>query len=241
LKVSLNNLIELQNLDAELEKLEALKGDLPQQIEKLKDELKDVEIRHEDLKRHLDESTKMKTESEGELQTLQEKLKKYQDQLYQVTSNREYDAITLETDTIKEKIDALEGLIIDFLQKEETLSAEAETLHSELVTLRESIAGKEEILLQKIKDMEKDVNKCSKKRDQVAALIKSPVLYQYERIRKGVGNTAVVGIQKYSCSGCFSTIPPQKAVEIKMMNQLILCESCGRILVFNGKHDPVAA
>jgi len=241
LKESLTSLVELQSIDSELEKLEAIKGDLPEQVNKLKRELQETETRHDTVKSDLEDVQKTKRQLESDLHEFADKSKKYQEQLYRVTSNREYDAITTEIDTIKTRINEVELQVIELLEKEETLNTELKSVESELTSLRENLETKEESLVKKIQETEKDVETFSKKREQVAARVNPQVLYQYERIRKGIGNTAVVAVQKYSCGGCFSAIPPQKVVEIRMMNQLILCESCGRILVSGQMQGAVVA
>jgi hypothetical protein len=42
---------------------------------------------------------------------------------------------------------------------------------------------------------------------------------------------AVVAVERDSCGGCYSKIPPQKQSEIKTKKRIILCEHCGRIMV----------
>ena len=47
----------------------------------------------------------------------------------------------------------------------------------------------------------------------------------------------MVTIDRDACGGCFSAIPPQRQMEIKMHKKVIVCENCGRILV----DDDIAA
>ena len=56
----------------------------------------------------------------------------------------------------------------------------------------------------------------------------------YDRIRKGGRTLAVVRLSKGACGGCFLEIPPQRASEVRRSDRIIPCESCGRILVWNG-------
>jgi hypothetical protein len=45
--------------------------------------------------------------------------------------------------------------------------------------------------------------------------------------------TAVVPVSGASCGGCFASLPPQFINEIRKMEKLITCETCGRILVWS--------
>ena len=238
MKHTLHNLIELQKIDEKLHALEAMKGDLPLQIQRLEDDVnrnKDLLTTYES---ELDDAKKTKLHWEGELKVLQEKHQKYQDQLYAVTTNKEYDAITAEIDAIKEKMDEAENLILEAIEKEEKFSTEVEEQQSQVAALEENLRVKTEELKTKIKATEQETSEYEKQRAELVSHISKPVLYQYERIRKGIGNTAVSAIYKYSCGGCHAAIPPQKVVEIRTMTQLILCESCGRILVSAENREP---
>ncbi|RMF62865.1 MAG: hypothetical protein D6743_11525 [Calditrichaeota bacterium] len=240
MKTTLRSLIELQNVDRELHKLEAIKGDLPRRVKELKDELERTRTHLDQLKTEWNEARKMKVHWEGELKALQETQKKYQEQLYAVTSNREYDAITAEIDSMKEKIDEAETQIIENIEQEERLSKDVQEVEARLSDLEQELRERETELQEKIKATEKETSTFEKQRAEIISHITKPVLYQYERIRKGTRNTAVVEVYRSSCGGCFAAIPPQKLVEIRAMDKLILCESCGRILVYkndNGSHS----
>ncbi|MFQ5772654.1 MAG: zinc ribbon domain-containing protein, partial [bacterium] len=116
---------------------------------------------------------------------------------------------------------------------------ELENLSSRIEILDENRHKKEQELTEKIKITEHEHQSYEKRRQDLISHIKKPILYQYERIRRVKGKTAVVEINKYACGGCFATIPPQKKVEIRHMDQLILCESCGRILVSKNENEVV--
>jgi predicted nucleic acid-binding Zn-ribbon protein len=229
----------LQSVDNRIEALEELKGDLPQQVHTLRTELENSKKEYEQIKTELDEAKKQKLHGEGELEDLKTRLNKYQEQLYQVTTNKEYDAITMEIDTIKERMSDSEINILEAMEMEENRTEDELRLRNGIESLEDNLKSKEEELKKKISATEAESIEFQKQREQLATAIKRPILYQYERIRKGIGNTAVAEVLNSTCAGCFATIPPQKVVEIKTMNQLILCESCGRILVYKNEKDVV--
>lgn len=240
MKGNLTGLVELQRVDKELQKLEELKGDLPQQIEKLRAELHEAKGTNDSRKEEFTEVRKSRAIQEGELKDLQEKAKKYREQLYAVTSNREYDAITAEIDAVDARISAVEDEILQLIETEETLEEALKTAEPEIAALEDNLERKEIELNKKIQATEKEYDALCKQRGEIAAELQQRVLYQYERIRKGIGNSAVAEISHGACGECFSSIPPQKQVEIRMMNQMLFCESCGRILVHVQEKEAVA-
>jgi len=54
----------------------------------------------------------------------------------------------------------------------------------------------------------------------------------YERIRRGVRNgRAIVPVRRGACDGCYNAVPPQRQLEIRQHNRIVICEHCGRILI----------
>jgi predicted nucleic acid-binding Zn-ribbon protein len=241
LKAALNLLIELQETDNELDAIEALKGDLPQRVKKLKMELQEARDHFNKIKIDLEETKKARLHWEGKVKALQDKLTKYQNQLYEVKTNKEYDAITLEIDGTKEKIDEGETKVLESIESEEQFDADLKELESKIEFLEGELRNRKIELEKKIKVTEAESNILEKRRQELIENINRPLLYQYERIRKVKGTTAIVTVNKYACSGCFSAIPPQKVLEIKRMDHLIFCESCGRILVHKNENVTVAS
>jgi len=238
-KDNLTVLVDLQKVDQELQQLEALKGDLPQQLEKIIQKMSALTEIYGQKKVELSEALKNKAISEVDLESFQQKLTKYKEQLYAVTSNREYDAITLEIESVNEKMSGTEDVILELIEKEETLVEEIKNIEPELEALAEAISQKEKELATKIKATEVECKNFELKRVELCGKVIRSVLYQYERIRKGLGNNVVSQVINGACEGCRSNIPPQKQMEVRMMNQLILCEHCGRIMVSRPVGEPV--
>jgi predicted nucleic acid-binding Zn-ribbon protein len=58
------------------------------------------------------------------------------------------------------------------------------------------------------------------------------LLSAFERIRNNTRNgLAIVLIERDACGGCFSTIPPQRQLDIRLHKKIIVCEACGRIFI----------
>ncbi|HEX9654508.1 MAG TPA: C4-type zinc ribbon domain-containing protein [bacterium] len=241
MKNNLLVLIELQKVDNELQTLEELKGDLPQKVRELKEELSLLTQNSESQKRDLEETKRLRFHWDGELKVLQDKLNKYRDQLYAVKSNREYDAITVEIEGIEKKIDETETKALELIEKEDGLSEAIKNSDSQIAGLNDNLVTKEHELQQKISKTEDEYKVWQTKRGELLGQIKRPILATYERIRKVKGRNTVAELNKYACGGCYSAIPPQKAMEIRTMDQLILCESCGRILIYLNENEVVTS
>jgi predicted nucleic acid-binding Zn-ribbon protein len=233
LKALLENFIKLQDVDNRLNALKLQKGDLPMIIEQLKEDSEEKKNRSVELEEQAGKLQSDRRMFEKEIDASKVQLKKYEDQLYKVQNNKEYDAIALEIDTKKVEIESLENKIIQTLEDEEELKKEQAALADELSNLKTQLKEQEKELEEIILLTQEEEIRLNHEREKVARLIDERYLRQYERIRQAKEGLAVVPIRRSSCGGCFSTIPPQRIVEIREGGRLHTCENCGRILVWS--------
>lgn len=232
MKTLLENFVKLQDVDNRLNALKLQKGDLPMIIEQLKEDSEEKKSRSVELEEQVGKLQSDRRMFEKEIDASKAQLKKYEDQLYKVQNNKEYDAIALEIDTKKVEIESLENKIIQTLEDEEELKKEQTGLADELANLETQLKEQEKELEEIILLTQEEEIRLNHEREKVARLIDERSLRQYERIRHAKDGLAVVPIKRSSCGGCFSTIPPQRIVEIREAGRLHTCEYCGRILVW---------
>ncbi|MCQ2158433.1 MAG: C4-type zinc ribbon domain-containing protein [Bacteroidales bacterium] len=226
-------LYDLQEADNEIEKINQLRGELPAEVAALEDEIAGLKSKvayMEDMIAQYNASIDNAKESIIQIDT---DIDKYQAQLGNVSNSREYDSISKEVENqnllrqiaeknigeakmaIAEKKDGIESLNDRISIREEDLEAKKKELES----IIESTATEQE--------------KLQAKRDECAAKIDERTMSAYNRIRESVFNKlAVVPVyNENACGGCFSTITPQRLVDIASGTKLVICEHCGRILV----------
>ncbi len=228
----LDKLIELQDIDGQLLKLEEAKGDLPQKVNELVSEIDDIAKNLDQKKQDKKEKESRKLAVDGEISLLKEKLKKYQNQLYQVKTNKEYDAMTLEIENCEKKIDKLE---YEFLELEEEVNNLENVISETEKTLdeRKQMLQKKEKHLSEMIEQTKEKEKVLKdQREKMIVGISRPLLATYDRIRLNRSGRALAYLSNGSCSDCSTRIPPQRGMDIRMMDTIYYCEVCGRILVW---------
>jgi len=174
---------------------------------------------------------------EKEISASKTQLKKYEDQLYSVKTNKEYDAISLEIDTKKMEIEGFENKTLKTLEEDEELETNSKVLSEEIEKLKSQLKENEKELKEISEITKKEENKLLNERNKIIAKIEPRLVRRYERIKNAKEGIAVAPVKKGSCGGCFSAIPPQKIVEIRETNRLLTCENCGRILVWTGDND----
>lgn len=232
LKKIVKQLIDLQEIDSRFDTLQLQKGDLPLMIDELETELEVKKTEMEELDKNIKKGEADRRMFQMEIEASNEKLKQYEEQLYKVQTNKEYDAISLEIDTKKMEIKELENKILQSLEEEEELRSNIANLDEELQKLDDQLNEYRRELDEIILQTKEEEARLQRGRKNILADIDKRYQWQYERIRQAKDGLAVVPIKKNSCGGCFSAVPAQKIVEIREMNRLYTCEYCGRILVW---------
>lgn len=230
---TLFSLIELQEIDMKLDMVAEERGDLPEKVEGYRNSIEQNEAL---LSEQTEKIKVLKAESktvELELAAGRDQLKKYEDQLYKVQTNKEYDAIANETENVKNRINELENKIIQMEESIESLAKSNDEIEQQLKQLHTDYEESNSELQEKISASSEEENILRQERDIVKKKLTIQQLSSYERIRQAKKGMAVASCNGGVCSGCYSFIPPQKVVEIRNMQKLYYCESCGRILVWD--------
>jgi len=237
LQTKLKILIQLQQVDSRLKELEELKGDLPGKVESVRRELEQLNATLQEKEEALATAKLERKKATGDMTVAQEKLKKFQDQLYSVKTNREYDAITVEIETVKSQIDQCELRQLELDELIENLKQEIKQVETEVNDLKMNLAELEKELQEKMAVTETETHELEVERHRLISQIEKPMYATYERIRKAKNGLAVVPIIRGACGGCYQTIPPQRILELRQWKRLIVCEVCGRILVWDETLD----
>ena len=231
----LNQLATLQDLDSQLAQLESLRGDLPHQVNRLKQELEETVNTKQNYEDKLRAYQKERGIAEMETKALGGKKKKYQTQLFEVKTNREYDAVTHEIESVNVNIEKKENRILELMDLEEETSKSIEEHDEEVQRLQKQLDTISQELEKQMAKTEKDEAILKHEREKVLHKLNSRYITAYERIRRAKNGLAVVPVVRGACGGCFKSLPPQKILEIRQMDRIYLCEVCGRILVWDEK------
>jgi predicted nucleic acid-binding Zn-ribbon protein len=232
LKKLVKQLIDLQKIDSKFDTLQLQKGDLPFMIEEAEVDLDLKSTRKSEIEEDIKKGEADRRMFQMEIEASNDKLKQYEEQLYKVQTNKEYDAISLEIDTKKMEIKELENKILQSMEEEEESKNNITELVEEIKKLEDQLVEYRRELDDIIKHTQSEEQKLENERQKIVSDIDRRFQVKYDRIRNAKAGLAVVPIKKNSCGGCYSAIPPQKIVEIREMSRLFTCEHCGRILVW---------
>ncbi len=247
----LSDLVKLQKIDTKLLEINDKKGDLPQKVKSLKEELAILKNKLERDKERLKEIAIEKHECNNDILSFKAQLEKYQDQLYLVTSNKEYDALTSEIDVLKQNIDKAEYTILSLDEQDVELSEAVKGNEISVIENEKELSVKDKQLQKKNIESKNIQDKLLVAKEKFLNHIPNRFLREYKRIFKARDGLAIVPIlQLYdekvdkkgnveyipaqvSCGGCHKIVPPQKVMVIRSGTKLLRCEFCGRVLCWD--------
>jgi uncharacterized protein len=227
----LRSLYLLQLVDSNLDELQEMKGDLPQIVADLTENVKNKLANKKELEDILKKSIIIRDQTDTDILSLKEKIEKYKAQQFQVKTNKQYDMLAREIDLSQEKITKLQRDMELFEGKAMLAKEDAEKLFPELETLQTELANRKKELAAVNKEHEDEELKLKHQREKIVSKISKSDYQMYSRIRKAEDGRAIVAVQRKSCGGCFNRVTPQRVLELRKNADLIACERCGRILV----------
>jgi len=226
----LQTLINLQALDTRIAGFEALVAKLPGDIAAVHAAVDEARKAVDTAKTKLDAARKSQRAKEKDLEDNRVKRQKYEGQLYQVKTNKEYSAVLAEIEDVKQEKARIEEEILNLMELGERLAAEVKEAESRLKARESQGKSEEAALREKLRGAEIDLAAVKSERGELARNLPSSVLGDYDKILRHRG-VAVVEVTKPNfCGGCRVTITPQRLQELRQRSALIHCESCGRYL-----------
>jgi len=228
----LRALYAIQLIDSRIDKIHAMRGELPLEVGDLEDDVAGLDARlgklNEDIKNLSDEIIGKK----NGIKNSEALISKYKEQLNNVKNNREFDSLNKEIEFQELEIQLHNKRIKEF---EIGLSTKQElliTTESKLKERTNDLALKKSELDEIVASTEKEEKILRRKSDEAKKLIEERLINAYERIRSGAPNgMAVVPIEREASAGSFIQLPPQKQLDVAARKRVIVDEHSGRILV----------
>jgi predicted nucleic acid-binding Zn-ribbon protein len=227
----LQTLISLQAIDTRIAALEADAARLPREIAAIHAALEEAKKQVDQTKTRLDTARKDQRAKEKDLEVVQTKRAKNEARLYEVKTNKEYSAVLIEIEEIKQEKARMEEEVLVLMEAQERLTGDIRDAEVRLKQ-RESQGHTEEAALkEQLRVIEIDLAAARSERKELTGKLPLNILSDYDRILRARGGLALVPVAKPSfCGACRMTITPQRLQELRAQSSLIPCESCGRYL-----------
>ena len=232
METKLRLLYKLQQTDTKIDKIYLLRGELPLEVQDLEDEIEGLKTRIANLEKDIQDGEAFMAQKKIDIESSKDLIAKYETQRNNVKNNREYDSLSKEIEFQSLEIELAEKKIND--TQKQLVDKKAALADATAV-----LEGRSEDLDNKKKELETIIDETQKEEEmllsQSAELqeqIEPRMLNAYKKVRSNLRNKlAVVTVKRDACGGCFNKIPPQRQLDIALSKKIIVCESCGRILI----------
>lgn len=228
----LEMLLKLQVIDYDLGELERSKEYIPDMMENLRREIKEAEGIYRTTEKELAESNLTQKSLELEVSAKQEELKKLQALMMSIKTNREYDALISQIDTVKEAINEKETLILELIEKVEKLEGCIDSYRTKAKETKGLNEKQLAVLQEKMDSVGSKMDIKESERNNITVRVPRRTMSVYERVRKNRGGDVVVPVRKRACGACYKALPPHRIQEIKRSDQIVTCDNCGRMLIW---------
>lgn len=236
----LKTLYELQAVDNDIDKLVQLRGELPEEVASLEEEVESLKAKRVRMEQLIDGYNQNIASSKKEIEEFDSEIEKYRSQLENISNSREYDSINKELENQDLLRAIAEKNINEAREAIDDKKVDLDRI-SDRITIREGdLESKKQELSSIVASTAKEEAALSKRRETYTAKLDERTLSAYERIRKSTHNHLAVvtlfpknddGTCGDACGGCFHTITPQRLIDIASGKKLVICEHCGRIIV----------
>ena len=229
--MSITHLVELQDIDSQLDDLNGLLGDLPKMVEELNEqESRLISKLKEDKTRLKDINLSLKKSETANFE-IQEKINKLTDQLFLVTNNKQYDALTNEIDHFKEQKDENDSHIISSMDEKEILEKSMNENETSLEDLKTDLGIRRKKLETALSETSEEKAALEKSREQQISKIDFSTIQIYTKVISARSGVAVVSLSGDACGGCGAALPIQMASEIRAAAaHTHRCDNCGRFV-----------
>ncbi len=241
-----NHLADIVALEATLTELSAAEQQLngiPEWMRSLHDEHRGRSVEIQTYEETAERAREERRSAEATLAEAQERLKRYQQQINQVSTQREYGALLSEIDTTKAQITAAETAGLAAMERREQAEKDLAVARESFADIEARYAAEMARWESEKPQLEERVGRIREAAKVLRERLPRGTVALYERVRERYQGGGIAPIYEvvrpgkgpkvYHCGACNYSIRPQVVVEVRSMQGLVQCEGCKRILHFS--------
>jgi predicted nucleic acid-binding Zn-ribbon protein len=235
----LEGLVQLQRVDLAIEDARRSIAAHPQRLIEADTRLQEAQSALDSAKLRLKESQEARRALERDASVFQARLTKFKDQLYEVKTNREYQAIQKEIEVARGELGGVEEKVLECMIEADALTLAVKQAEAALATQQKSVQSEKVTLGQELLAVETSMKEALQARSALMASLDPRLLELFDsvsRMRKGVAICSAT--RDGLCSVCNVRLRPPVFQQVRHNDTVIQCESCQRILYYAAPAAP---
>jgi len=230
LRKQLEGLVALQIVDLKIEEMERVKDEIPQHIASLEEDFRKEEEKVISQRSELEKFQKERRRKEKELEEEIERVKKAEARVFEIKTNKEYQAVQKELENAKKLNKQREEEILEILERLEEMEKHLQKAEKALEVRRKECQRQISDLQQKAASFDQEMASQVQRREERRKEISPDLLSKYCRLREKRQGVAVAQVMNGVCHACYMNLRPQLYIELQKQETLIFCPNCNRIL-----------
>ena len=228
----LEHLIVLQRLDSAAQDAKRRLAEEPEREKAYEAELAAAREVVAAAKARLAESQGVRREHEKTVALHQGRLSKFREQAMAVKTNQEYHAIQKEIEFAQTEMKAAEDQVLERMLEADDLTAAIKRAEAELVAEQKKVDAARKAMTAESAELKATLERVATERAEVVRSLTPQVLSTFELVSSRRNGVAVAEARDGICTICHVRLRPQIFNTIRRNDDIIRCDSCGRILFF---------
>jgi hypothetical protein len=228
----LDRLIKLQQLESAIEEARRSIAAHPARLQDADTRLDTVRRALEDARQKLKLNQDARRTLEKDAAVFQTRLSKFKDQLSEVKTNREYQAIQKEMEVAQGELRAAEDKVLDRMVEADGLTAEVKQRETALASQQKAIEAEKNKLGVELTSTEQALSGATAARTELLAQTEPRLVALFEHVMRARKGVAVCAAADGHCTICHVRLRPQVFQEVRRNDSIIQCDSCQRILYY---------
>jgi predicted nucleic acid-binding Zn-ribbon protein len=226
--------IRLQQLEDAAEQARRTVAGEPVRQQELDAKLGAAKESLESERQHLAANQAGRREIEKDLAEQQARLSKFKNQLMEVKTNREYQAMQKEIEVAQHEIQKFEDRLLERMLEFDDVTRQVKAAEKVFADETVAIEAERKELAVHLAEAQAATVRLAADRAAVMAQMSRSVVMIFEKVMKYRGITAIATVQEGRCSVCGVRMRPQAFNDLRRNEMIFQCESCQRILYFTG-------
>jgi hypothetical protein len=234
------NLIELEKIQTEIARLQSEITSLPKRVAEIEAKLAGAKQKVAGVEDQLKKEDHDRRARESDIKDWNAKIIKLREQSSSVKTNEQYRALLDEIAYAEKEISDFEEKILISMEETDSLKKELTAAQAELKEDAAEVEKEKEQTRSLTAKDEAELARLQAERGRLRGQIDEPILLNFDRIVAKRGNALAEAIGG-NCSACHVAVRPQRLNDLLNDAELIMCDSCSRILFVDPSHQAALA
>jgi predicted nucleic acid-binding Zn-ribbon protein len=230
LRAQLERLVALQIVDLKIQEMERAKEEIPQRLASLEEEFRKEEEKVQAERTEVEKLQKERRQKEKDLEEEIDRVKKAEARVFEIKTNKEYQAVLKEIDNAKKLNRQREEEILGILERLEEMQNHLGKGEKGLEARRKDYQRQVAELKQKAASFDEEMAGEVRQREEQEKAIPQDLLSKYHMLLERRQGVAVARVINGVCQACNMNLRPQLYIELQKQDTLIACPNCNRIL-----------